>query len=147
MATGGNIVVADATTPTPVNHTYVWDGQDPDGVSLWTDRSAGIPLGYWMISAKLMRPARRKGNAADAAVGNYRYRVVVKQPVMENTTNSTVSGIAPAPTVSYVPMFDGVYVLPERSTGLARAHLAKMVPLILNHAQILSGITNLDIAR
>lgn len=146
MATGGNIVVADATTPTPVNHTYVWDGQDPDGVSLWTDRSSGVPLGYWTITAKLMRPARRKGTA-ESAVGNYRYRVVISQPVMENVTNGTVSGIAPAPTISYKPMFDGVYVLPERSTDVARAHLAKMVPLILGHAQILSGVQSLDIAR
>lgn len=147
MSQGSNIIVADATTPTPVNHTYVWDGMDPRGISLWEDRSAGIPIGYWRIELSLTRPNRKSPEARAAAVGQYRCRIVVRQPYMETVSNSTVSGIAPAPTLSYSCVFDGTFVLPERSSQIAREHIAKMVPLILAVTQIKEAITNLDQPR
>ncbi len=143
MSQGADITVADAAS-TPVNHTFVWDGQDPRGISSWSDRSGGVPIGYWKIEVSLTRPNRK---ANPSATGQYRARVIVKQPVLENVTNSTVSGIAPAPTISYTCMFDGTFVLPERSSLLAREHIAKMVPLILQNTQLVGLIEDLDQPR
>lgn len=149
MSIGANIIVADATTPTPVNHTYVWNGQDPNGISSWEDRSGGVPIGYWNIRLSLIRPKKRAVSARGqpSATGVYRCRIVIEQPVMENVTNSTVSGISPAPTISYKPMFDGTFVLPERSSLITRQHLAKMVPLILQSALVKGAIEDLDQPR
>lgn len=149
MSIGANLTVADATTPTPVNRTFVWNGQDPQGISSWEDRSGGVPIGYWLIRLSLMRPKKRTVNlrGQPSATGQYRCRIVVEQPVMENVTNSTVSGISPAPTISYKPMFDGTFVLPERSSLIARQHLAKMVPLILQTALVKGAIEDLDQPR
>jgi hypothetical protein len=50
-------------------------------------------------------------------------------------TNNTVSGIAPAPTVSYVPRSFVEYVLPERASLQNRKDLRKMCYNLLNEAQ------------
>jgi hypothetical protein len=150
MSTGGNLVVADATSPTPVSHTYTWDGVDPSGISLWEDRSAGVPIGYWTLNLSVQkprRPSRSTAKSQQAAVGSYRVRFVIKQPYLENVTNATVSGIAPAPTISYTNVCDGTFVIPERSSLLSRQHIAKMVPILLQMDAFKLAITDLDQPR
>lgn len=40
MAARANIVVADRTTPTPVNHTFTPDGEDTNGVHIFSEKTA-----------------------------------------------------------------------------------------------------------
>lgn len=147
MAVGSNIVLADAQG-SPVNHTFVWDGESQDGLSNWEDRSSGLPIGYWTIRLSLVKPKKRaQVDGKPSASGNYRVRVVLERPTMEVVSNSTVSGIEPAPTVAYKTVADMTFVLPERSSALARADIAKMAANLLSHTQIANAIKDLDKPR
>lgn len=151
MSTAVNIVVADATPVTPVNHTFAVVGQDAKtGITHWVDRSPGTPLGYWEITQKVTPPVRPKGRRPSGytqATGNYRTRIVLKIPVMETGTTSDLAGIPAAPTLSYTCLGDVSLVLPERSSPLVRQHLAKMLPLLLQNALMKAAVEDLDQAR
>jgi len=136
-----NIVLADALA-TPVNHTFVPLGPDKDGVFWFEDQSQASPIGFWRISYQLKRPAQ--GNAGAASSGRT-YRVVVglHEPILENVTNNTVSGISPAPTISYVPRSFTEYVMPERSSLQNRKDLRKMTYNLQNESQLVSLVENL----
>lgn len=150
MSAGANIVLPDAQT-TPVNHTFAWNGNDAQGVSSWEDRAGGIPVGYNLITISLTPPKRPRGNAGPAtavqATGVYRCRVQVKTPIMEVVNPSTYSGIQPAPTLSYQPMVDIMFVLPERSSSQARKDLLKYVTGLLANSQVVGAIHDLDLPR
>jgi hypothetical protein len=64
--------------------------------------------------------------------------------VLANITNSTVSGVAPAPQIAYVVRGISEFVIPERTTLLDRQNISKMTPLLLQNAQIKSIIDNLE---
>lgn len=138
MATAVSIVLADAAG-TPVNHTFVPIGFDSSGVFWFEDQSQASPIGYWKISAEIKRPGPPKAgeNASNRTV---RVRWGLHEPVMENVTNSTVSGVAPAPTVSYIPRAFTEYVLPERSAKIDRQHLRKMCSNLNANAQLVSMV-------
>lgn len=141
MGAIANIVLNDAAA-TPVAHTFnpSRQGLQTDGLSVaeWEDRAAngGIPVGYFKISAKLRRPTKQ--------LKTYRVSVKVETPVMEVVSNSTVSGIAPAPTVAYNPLFQGDFVLPERSSLQSRKDLRKMVKELFESAAFVAAVENLD---
>lgn len=136
-----NIVIADATG-TPVNHTFVPIGQDSAGVYWWVDQSQDNPLGYWKISAQVSKPpAGQAGQSSDGR--NFRVKVALHEPVLANITNSTVSGVMPAPQLSHVMRSYHEFVLAERGTKLERQHLRKMSPLALQNAQIVALIDDL----
>lgn len=144
MSTASNIVLADAAG-TPVNHTFTWSGQTPNGVSHWLDRSGGIPIGYWAIRMSQRDPVRR--GRKDQATGVYRTMLQFDIPVLETVSNSTVSGIAPAPTISHTARVNCEFLLPERSSDLTRQHLRKMFFNLMNNAQVLSLVEALDPPR
>jgi hypothetical protein len=131
-----NVVLADAQA-TPVNHTFVPRGPDREGVFWWEDQSPASPIGYWRISMLLKRPTL---GAAGTTSNQRTYRAVIglHEPTLENVTNNTVSGIAPAPTVSYVPRVFVEFVLPERSSLQNRKDLRKMVYNLLNETQLVA---------
>lgn len=136
-----NIVIADATG-TPVNHTFVPIGLDPNGVFWWVDQSQDNPLGYWKISAAVQRPpAGQAGVSSDGR--NFRVKIALHEPVLANITNSTVSGVMPAPQLSHVVRSFHEYVLAERATKLERQHIRKMSPLLLQNAQVVQLIDDL----
>lgn len=156
MSTASNITIADATSPTPVNHNFVWSGVDPKGVSRWVDRTVSSqPIGAWEITMSQREPVRKfvpnYGAGASggmyAATGVYRDTITLRIPVLEVVSNSTVSGIAPAPTVSHVCQVRMEFLLPERSEKITRQHIAKMAALLLQNAQSLSLLTDLDQPR
>lgn len=128
MSLAGNITLLDAQ-PTPVSHVFNYIGTDRAGVSHWEDRSNGVPIGNWRISMSVRPPIRKKGSLT--ATGVYRNTITLSEPVMENVTNSTISGIEPAPTVAYIPRMELVYLSPERSSTLARANMHKMFANLL----------------
>lgn len=137
-----NIVIADATG-TPVNHTFVPIGADPQGVYWWVDQSQDNPLGYWKISAQASKPpAATAGQSADGR--NFRVKVALHEPVLANITNSTVSGVMPAPQLSHVVRSYHEFVIPERATKLERQHIRKMSPLLLQNAQMVTLIDDLS---
>lgn len=136
-----NIVLADAQA-TPVNHTFIPLGPDKDGVFWFEDQSQASPVGFWRISLELKRPPT--GQAGQSSANRtFRARIGMHQPVLENVTNATVSGIAPAPTVSYVPRVFLEYVMPERSSLQNRKDLRKMMASLASEAQCVSMVENL----
>lgn len=144
MPTAANIVLADAQA-TPVNHTFVPIGPDPKNASrfIYEDQSQASPIGYWRVVLELKRPAAPKSGETSASRVN-RVLIELHEPVLENTTNSTVSGVSPAPMLSYVPRAFVEFVLPERSSAQNRKDLRKMLPLLLADAQVVSMVENLQ---
>lgn len=136
-----NIVLADAQG-TPVNHTYVPQGPDKDGVFWFEDSSQASPVGYWRISYEIKRPPLA-GPGVSSATRTYRVKVGMHQPVLENVTNNTVSGIAPAPTISYVPRSFVEFILPERCSLQNRKDIRKMLYNLQNEAQYVSLVEGL----
>jgi len=56
---------------------------------------------------------RPKGEAK-SATRNIKLDIAIETPKLENVTNSTISGIAPAPTISYRPMAKVEVTFPDR---------------------------------
>lgn len=139
MAT--NIVLADAQA-TPVNHTFVPIGRDKNAVYWFEDQSAANAIGNWKISVEMTRPpvptAQQNSNGR-----SIRAKVGLHEPILETVSNSTVSGIAPAPTISYIPRVFTEFVLPERATLQNRKDLRKMVASLLSDAQITALVETL----
>jgi len=140
MSQMSNVVLNDAAA-TPVAHTFAPDVQglrENQQVAIYVDRAAnaGIPVGFNKLELTFSRPtAQRK---------TYRLGLKLSTPVLEVTSNSTVTGIAPAPTVAYTPLIQTEVVIPERASQQARKDLRKMFYEALNHSQVKDAIENLD---
>lgn len=137
-----DIVLADAAG-TPVNHTFKPSGIDTKtNAYWWTDRSQANAIGYWRISLEFKEPS--PAQAGQSSEGrSYRVRVGLHEPVMEVLSNSTVSGISPAPTVAYIPRSFTEYIISERATLLERQHLRKMTQNLQAAANIVDVVENL----
>jgi hypothetical protein len=136
-----NIVLADAQG-TPVNHTFVPLGPDKDGIFWFEDQSQASPIGSWRISYQLKRPAVGMAGS-NSNQRTYRAVIGLHEPVLETVSNNTVSGIAPAPTISYVPRSFTEYVMPERSSLQNRKDLRKMTYNLQNESQLVSMVETL----
>lgn len=141
MALAVNIVLADAQA-TPVNHTFIPLGPDKAGTFWFEDQSQATPIGFWKISIEMKRPgpASPGGSSKDRVI---RIKVGMHQPVLENLSNSTVSGILPAPTVSYIPRTFTEYLVPERATLLDRQNSRKMNANLQANAQVVAIVETL----
>ncbi len=140
MATASNIVINDGAT-TPVAHTFVPIGADSNGVFWFDDQSASNAIGYNRISLSIVRPkTAQAGESSSQRV--IRVKVGIHTPVLETLSNSTVSGIVPAPTVSYVPRVTSEYILPERSTVQNRKDLRSFLVNLHGNAQLSGMIDN-----
>lgn len=136
-----NIVLADAQA-TPANHTFVPVGRDKNGVFWFEDQSASNAIGYWKISVELNKPA--VATAGQNSNGRtIRAKVGLHEPILETVSNATVSGIAPAPTVSYVPRSFTEFVLPERASLQNRKDLRKMMASLLADTQVVAAVETL----
>jgi len=136
-----NIVLADAQG-TPVNHTFVPLGPDKDGVFWFEDQSQASPIGFWRISYQLKRPPPG-ATGQSSSQRTYRAAIGLHEPILENVTNNTVSGIAPAPTIAYSPRCFVEYVMPERTALIDRKNLRKMTYNLQNEAQLIALVENL----
>lgn len=139
MAARNNIVINDGQA-TPVAHTFnpnSGDGNVP-GTSVieYEDRVSGIQVGFPKISFSTRKPTKTNRN--------YKVAIKVMVPVLETVSNSTVSGIAPAPTVAYVATFIGDFILPERCTLPVRKDLLAYVKNLLTNAATTSAIQDLE---
>lgn len=120
MAAIANIVLNDAQA-TPVAHTFA-PAKTPSDGALWEDRSASQYIGFNKLTMTLTRP---NGPTNTTANRNLKLNIKLETPKLENVTNSTVSGIAPAPTVSYRPVLDVTVTCPERCSLQDRKDLQK----------------------
>lgn len=136
-----NIVLADAQA-TPVNHTFVPIGRDKNGVCWFEDQSAANAIGFWRISIESKRPVAPNGKMSSEG-RSFRVRIELHEPILETVSNNTVSGIAPAPTVSYVSRSFNEFVMPERSSLQNRKDLRKMNASLLADPQVVSAVENL----
>jgi hypothetical protein len=139
MGSQANISINDAET-SPVSHVFTsagagWDSSLKAMLANWEDSSAAAAVGYWKLSMSFKRPTNGEKN----------YRVIAKTlvPVLENVSNSTISGIAPAPTVAYTCAYETRYVLPERSTLQARKNGNAIHKGFLANAQTTSAVETL----
>ena len=142
MATATPIVLADAQA-TPVNHTFTPIGKDEKDVFWFVDQSQSNAIGYWRISVEINQPRLAQPNESSSR-RVARIMIGVHEPVLENVTNSTVSGVAPAPTVSYIPRSFHEFVLPERAALQDRKNLRKMAANLLADANIIAVVENLN---
>lgn len=140
-----NIVLADAQA-TPVNHTFAPQGADSNGVEYLTDYSGPNAIGYWKISLQTLAPQNARAGE-DSKNRTYRVKVGLHEPILETLSNSTSSGILPAPTVAYIPRAFIEYVLPERSTLQNRKDIWKMLHLLAANSQIQDFVENLKVAK
>lgn len=136
-----NIVLPDAQA-TPVSHTFVPMGRDANGIFWFEDQSATNAIGNWRISIEVKKPPVATARQNSDGRNNH-YKIGLHEPVLETVSNSTVSGIAPAPTVAYVSRYISDFSMPERATLQNRKDLRKMAALLLGDAQISSLVENL----
>lgn len=131
------LTIADGQA-TPVNHTFSPVNIDSAGVARWADRSGGIALGFPVLTASTKTPAA-KGSRS------YRHTFKVVVPVLEVTSPSTATGIQPAPTKAFDLIFNGEFVLPERSTLAQRNDLLAYVKNFLaNSAVVPPAVQNFE---
>lgn len=78
MAARANLVINDRAT-TPVAHTYTPDGDDSNGVHVFTEKT-GVPAGYPRFTASI-----RKSN------GKYRPSLKLAIPVVQTQTINGIS--------------------------------------------------------
>jgi hypothetical protein len=142
MTVATNIVLADALA-TPVNHTFVPVGKDDKNVFWFNDQSITNAIGFWRISVEVKTPAPAK--TGDSSSGrSYRYRIGLHEPILEVVSNATVVGIAPAPTVSYIPRSFTEFLIPERASLQNRRDLRKMTSALLADANIVTVVESLN---
>lgn len=131
MSAIANIVVPDAAT-TPVNHTFV-----PQKVSgetaAWNEKSATTPQGYWELSATFKDPV----NGGKV----YRIKRSMAIPVLKSYTD--LSG-NPVTVVDYTLRCNAEYLIPVASTLQNRKDLRKIDSGILNDAQFIDMLENLN---
>lgn len=142
MPQASSIVLADAQA-TPVNHTFVPLGPDKSGVFWFEDQSQANALGYWKISVEVKRPTGSPAPGTSTNGRTHRVRVGLHEPVLANVTNSTVTGIEPAPTLAYTMRAFTEMVMPEQSTLQNRKDLRKMHAALLGNTDVVSVIENL----
>lgn len=136
-----DIVLADAAG-TPVDHTFKPSGIDTKGIYWWTDRSQANAIGYWKISLEFKEPPPASAGQSSSD-RTYRVRIGLHEPVLETLSNSTVSGITPAPTIAYIPRVFTEYVLSERTSFTERQHVRKMNQNLQANANIVDVVENL----
>lgn len=79
MAARGNMVLKDRTSPTPVDHTFSPDGDDANGVHVYSEKT-GVPAGNSRITTSL----KQSGD---------KYRSVVKTSIPVVATQ-TINGVS-----------------------------------------------------
>jgi hypothetical protein len=136
-----NIVLADAQG-TPVNHTFVPVGRDKNGVYWFEDQSQANAIGFWKISIELAKPPVPQAQQSSSG-RTIRAKIGLHEPILETVSNNTVSGIAPAPTISYVPRSFHDFVMPERASLQNRKDLRKMAASLLADSQVTAVIETL----
>lgn len=121
---------------TPVAHTFDPSGLDKNGVSLYHDRSGGVPLGFPKITLALT-----SGNGTSTV---YRVRAHVDVPVLKTASGSTPAGYSPGPAVDFIMRGHVEFVLPSQSTAANRADILAYVKNLLSDAVTPAMVEDLE---
>lgn len=137
------ITLLDAQT-TPVSHTFNPLGPDVNGVWWFEDNTTTAAIGNQKLSVQLTRPAPAKaGESSSDRI--CRVKIGIHTPILENVSNSTISGIPPAPTIAYVCRTNMEFILPERSVkAFDRQTIRKYAFNLLQNANIAVIIEDLQ---
>lgn len=136
-----NLVLADAQA-TPVNHTFIPLGKDPQGVYWYEDQSQSTPIGYWKLSIDVRRPLPGAPGAKSGVDRVARVVWAIHEPQLE-TLGTNDSGLTPPPTVSYIFRSGGTYILPERGTLQNRKDIRKMTSQLNDSATMVALVETL----
>lgn len=137
------IVLADAQT-SPVNHTFAPLGPDTNGVWWFEDPTVANAIGNQRLSVQLTRPgAPQAGENSSSRI--CRVKIGIHTPILETLSNSTVTGIEPAPTVAYVCRCNMEFILPERSVkAFDRQTIRKYAANLLTNSNIVTIVEDLQ---
>lgn len=143
MPARANIVINDATSPTPVAHTF--NPTENGEWSLFEDKVGGIPIGFGLITMRMKRPTPpSNGTESKASSRVYRQELNIALPVLEVTSPSTGTGIQPAPTVAYILRCNMLFLWPERSTLQERKNVVAYAKNVLSDANVLKVLQDLE---
>lgn len=141
MAARGNIVINDGQVA-PVAHTFnpnSGDGNVP-GVSVieYEDRVTGISVGFPVVSTSIRKASKQNKN--------HKLVYLIKLPVLETLSGSTLAGITASPTKAFDLTFRGEFILPERAVLAQRKDILAYAKNLLANAVVTSGVQDLDFA-
>lgn len=139
MSAIANIIINDAQA-TPVAHTFA-PARTQSDYALLEDRSAGIYIGFNKLTFELKRPT---GPSKEAS-RNLKLSIRIETPKMETVSNNTVSGIAPAPTVSYRPVVEMTATIPERASLQDRKDLQAYLKNVLSNAFVTDAFEKFEL--
>lgn len=139
MSAISNIVLNDGQG-TPVAHTFAPAKTSADH-ALLEDRAVGIYVGYNKLTLTLTRPS----GPSNVASRNLKLSILIETPKLEVVSNSTVSGIPPAPTVSYRPKAELIVTLPERCSLQDRKDLQAYMKNLLNNAFVTDAFEKFEL--
>lgn len=128
MPSFGNITLTDAAS-TPVNHVFA-PNTLIGNVATYADRSGGIAVGYPTLTVVCNQPTKTSRL--------YKQRMKLVLPVLETVSNSTYSGIEPAPTKAYDVTAIVEFIAPDRSTLQNRKDLRAMLVDLLSESFVTS---------
>lgn len=108
MAARANLVVKDRTTPTPADRTFTPDGDDPNKVHVFTEKT-GVPAGNARYTAQLRR-----------SKGKYRPTLRLAVPIVQTQTINGVSSPVVVRTayVEFSATFDELSTAQERADAI-----------------------------
>lgn len=138
MAARTPITINDGAA-TPVAHTFSPATViDERGMSLATfeDRIGGIPVGYPVVSISMRRPSK--------TLSNYKVVLKIDVPTLETISNSTASGILPAPKAAYSNLVNVEFVMNQRSPVQSRKDLLAYARNLLAHAVVTSAVVDTE---
>lgn len=134
-----DIVINDGEA-TPVAHTFE-PAKTQNDFAMLEDRSSGVYIGYNKMTFSLRRP---KG-PSQSANRNLRLNIKIETPKMEVVSNDTITGIAPAPTVSYRPVVELNVTLPDRCSLQDRKDLQAFITNALSNAFVTDAFENYEL--
>lgn len=130
MPTFMNLVLKNGAS-TPVDKTFMMKTND-NRVSLWEDRSGGVPIGY---------PTVRLQTNDTKSVRKVKISIAV--PSVESG-QPDVSGFTPAPRVAFVHRMTAEFFLPMQGNNAQRADILAFALNSLKDASIASVVTSGD---
>lgn len=139
MSAISSIVINDGMG-VPVAHTFA-PAKASDDFAQFEDRVSGIYVGYNKLTLSLQRP---KG-PANVSNRNLKGSIKIETPKMETTSNNTIAGIAPAPTISYRPVVELNVTFPDRCNLQDRKDLLAYIKNVLSNAHVVTFFENYEL--
>lgn len=135
MAIRAPINLTDAAA-VPVVHVFD-PAETKDGVLIFVDRLNPVFIGQNRLST-VQRLATRQTKASKMSWK-------LETPILEQTSPSTSTGIQPAPTVAYTPLFQMDFVLPDRCTLQERKNLLAMARDLIDEAIVTNQVLDFNV--